>query len=586
MGARPGRRVQVTGIRARFAMLVATAAVAPLLIYGVVSVGSLRSATEQSVATGNTAVARQIALRIQQYFENNGRVLASLGQELAGTQLSEWQQLRVLRNYVLEFPEFSEIALFDSSGKRLLSSRATVSQLRLPQAAAAEQRMIVTPPQLDEDSLPTADLAVPFAGASGGRLWIVAEISLEALWRTVDSIRIGQRGYAAVMDAAGRVIAHGNPDKKRLIASGETPTTAEQALLESADAGETPSLRRVTAGGADLAVVGARIQNPPWAVIIEQPWAEALAVALRLERQLTAAIGIALLATVVAGSMWGRSFIRRIFALTTATEALAAGRMTARVDLTGKDEIAQLGTRFNAMADRLVELQDEIRKQERQAMFGRIAAGLVHDLSHPIQTIGNSCKLIQRIFDDAEYRATFAKTVDRELSTVKRLLEDLRNMARPIPLERVAMDVNAALMSAIETMTPHAETAGLTLRTELSSEPAFIDADIFALGRVHRNLILNAIQATAPGGQVVVSSVVTGDRVAVTVRDTGTGIPPDRLHAIFEDFMTTKRRGLGLGLPISRKIVEQLGGRISVTSEVGKGTAFVLDFQRSASAKA
>jgi signal transduction histidine kinase len=309
-------------------------------------------------------------------------------------------------------------------------------------------------------------------------------------------------------------------------------------------------------------------------------------VALRLERQLTAAISIALLATVVAGSWWGRSFIRRIFALTTATEALAAGRMDARVTLTGTDEIAQLGTRFNAMANRLVELQEEIRKQERQAMFGRIAAGLVHDLSHPIQNIGNSCKLVQRIFNDAEYRATFAQTVDRELSTVKRLLEDLRNMARPIPLEKAPVDLNAALMIAIETMAPHAETAGLTLRAELSPEPTFIEADLFAIGRVHRNLILNAIQATAPGGMVVVSSAVTAQRVTVSVRDTGTGIAPDRLQAIFDDFMTTKRRGLGLGLAISRKIVEQLGGRISVTSEVGKGTTFVLDFARSAAARA
>jgi signal transduction histidine kinase len=576
----------VTGIRARFAMLVATAAVAPLLIYGIVSVGSLRTATEQSVAAGNSAVARQVALRIQQYFENNGRVLASLGQELAGTQLSEWQQLRVLRNYVLEFPEFSEIALFDADGTRRLSSRATPSELRLPHAAAVSEGLLVTAPRLDEDSLPSADIAVPFVTASGGRLWIVAGISLESLWRAVDSIHIGQRGYAAVIDGAGRVVAHGDPDKKRLIASGESPTTAEQALMETVDENGPPRLHTLRSPAGDLVAVGAKIQNPPWTVIIEQPRTEALAVALRLERQLTAAISIALLATVVAGSWWGRSFIRRIFALTTATEALAAGRMDARVTLTGTDEIAQLGTRFNAMANRLVELQEEIRKQERQAMFGRIAAGLVHDLSHPIQNIGNSCKLIQRIFNDAEYRATFAQTVDRELSTVKRLLEDLRNMARPIPLEKAPVDLNAALMIAIETMAPHAETAGLTLRAELSPEPTFIEADLFAIGRVHRNLILNAIQATAPGGMVVVSSAVTAQRVTVSVRDTGTGIAPDRLQAIFDDFMTTKRRGLGLGLAISRKIVEQLGGRISVTSEVGKGTTFVLDFARNATARA
>jgi signal transduction histidine kinase len=161
------------------------------------------------------------------------------------------------------------------------------------------------------------------------------------------------------------------------------------------------------------------------------------------------------------------------------------------------------------------------------------------------------------------------------------VLDDLRNIARPIPLERFPIDLNAALTEAIATMTPHAEMAGLTLRTELTGGPAHIEADLFAIGRVHRNLILNGIQATAPGGLVLVRTEVSGGDVVTTISDTGCGIPADRLDAIFEDFVTTKRRGLGLGLVISRKIVEQLGGRISVTSEVGKGTAFVLQFPRS-----
>jgi signal transduction histidine kinase len=129
-------------------------------------------------------------------------------------------------------------------------------------------------------------------------------------------------------------------------------------------------------------------------------------------------------------------------------------------------------------------------------------------------------------------------------------------------------------------MERHAETAGLTLRVELSPQPAMIEGDVFALGRVYRNLILNAIQATAPGGLIVVTTEARDDRVQVRVYDTGCGIPPERLPVIFEDFVTTKRRGLGLGLAISRKIVEQLGGRISVVSEVGRGTTFVLDFPR------
>ena len=155
-------------------------------------------------------------------------------------------------------------------------------------------------------------------------------------------------------------------------------------------------------------------------------------------------------------------------ALTAATQAIAEGRLDERVRIGGSDEIHQLGESFNSMADRLVELQEDVRKQERQAMFGRIAAGLVHDLSHPIQNIGNSCKLIVKMFDDHDYRETFKRTVDREMVMIKRVLDDLRNIARPIPLERFPVEINRSVSEAVETMQRRAETAGVTLQVEFA----------------------------------------------------------------------------------------------------------------------
>jgi signal transduction histidine kinase len=568
------------GIRARFVLFVAAAAIAPLLIYGMMSVRSLRSATEQSVTAGNLAVARQVAARFREYFENNRRILESIGNQLRGTQLAQWQSQRILSNHVLDFDELREISVVDHRGSVLFSSRSQPLASAVP--LGREANFTIAPPTLDRDQLPTTQVAVPLVDTRNGGGWIIAEISLEQLWREVDQIRIGTRGFAMLIDEEGRFIAHGDPDKRRLAANRTLATLEERGLAASSESDIRERLPRLTTEAGTMVGVAARIGSPDWTVLIEQPEDEALAVAHRLEQQLLLAIGIALLATVAAGSWWGRSFIRRIFALTKVTDALAAGRMDARVTPSGRDEIAQLGTHFNTMADRLVELQNEIRKQERQVMFGRIAAGLVHDLSHPIMTIGNSCKLIQRIFDDAEYRATFRQTVERELATVKRVLDDLRNIARPMPLERFSVDLNAALRDAVETMTPLAETAGLTLRAELAREPAYVEGDLFALGRVHRNLILNAIQATAPGGLVVAATEIHGDRVLMKVYDTGCGIPAERLQDIFEDFVTTKRRGLGLGLAISKKIVEQLGGQIRVASEVGQGTTFVLEFPRAA----
>jgi signal transduction histidine kinase len=211
-------------------------------------------------------------------------------------------------------------------------------------------------------------------------------------------------------------------------------------------------------------------------------------------------------------------------------------------------------------------------------MFGRVSIGLVHDLSTPIQNIGNACKMITMLFDDLEYRETFKRTCDRELTQIKRMLEDLRNVAKPVPLERFPLDLNKVIAEGVESMKTSAESSGLTLEAALCFGPLYIDGDRYALTRVYGNLLKNAFQATAPQGKVIVRTVRQDAQAVVEVTDTGSGIPPDRLATIFDDFVTTKKRGLGLGLAISKKIVEQLGGTIAVASEVGRGTTFTLRF--------
>ncbi|HET7221339.1 MAG TPA: sensor histidine kinase [Vicinamibacterales bacterium] len=567
-------------------LLIATAAVAPLVVYGAISLFGLQRGTESSVREGNLRVAEQVAQQFGQYIEHNTRVLKSVGLELRGVELQPWQQSRVLADYVLDFPEFREITFFGAGGRMIATSRVADPTLSIPPASdVGSDGIYIAPVQLDEDNLPRTTIAVRIVPAGKEPGWVVAEIALEELWRTVDRVRVGKEGFALLVGEEQRIIAHGNPDKKRLVAAAVLPGAQKtpgqefaQQLLTHPDASKTTRYQDLD--GREILAAGALVPKLPWAVIVEQPTNEALALATQLQTQLLLSIGLALLGTVILGWFWGRSFITRIFALTRATQAIAEGRMDERVAVAGKDEIRQLGDAFNSMADRLVQLQEDVRKQERQAMFGKIAAGLVHDLSHPIQTIVTNSKLIVRMFDDAEYRETFKRMIERESLVIKRVLEDLRNIAQPIPLEHFPVDIDRSVADVVESLQQPAETAGVTLRAELGSGGALVQGDIFALGRVYRNLLINAIQATAPGGLVAIATEATADRVQVRVYDTGCGIAPDRIGAIFDDFVTTKRRGLGLGLAISKKIVEQLGGQISVASEVGKGTTFTLDFPR------
>jgi two-component system sensor histidine kinase BaeS len=123
-----------------------------------------------------------------------------------------------------------------------------------------------------------------------------------------------------------------------------------------------------------------------------------------------------------------------------------------------------------------------------------------------------------------------------------------------------------------------AESSGISLETEFVFGPLWIEGDLYALNRVHRNLLTNAFQATPPRGRVVIRTKRAGEQAVIEIADTGSGIPAERLNTIFDDYYTTKKQGLGLGLALSKKLVEQLGGTISVTSQVAAGTTFTLRF--------
>jgi signal transduction histidine kinase len=571
-------RARKRHIATRFALLLALAAVVPLIAYGVVSILSLRSGTRQSVVQGNANVAARAVEEIRGYITTNAELLKALAANLQDTGLTPDQQDRIIKNYVLDIRQFREITLFDETGAVVATSRIGKPRVAIPKnAPLLIQGVSMSGIRVDEDLLPSTVFAIHLTRLGAPAGWLVGQFSLEQMWRTVDRIRIGAHGYALVLASNGELIAHGDPDRKALVAQAKNMN--DHPLMAALRAGgEGPVSLEYNGDSGRTLGVAARMVPLGWTMIVEQPTSEADANANVLQRQLVVAISVVLLLMVLAGYLFGRQFIIPILALQRGTQALAAGHLEERVDIRTGDEFAELGQAFNTMADKLVELQENIKRQERQAMFGRIAAGLVHDLSHPVQNIGNSTRLLLRDDIDPESRDMFRRTIERELATMRHFMDDLRNIVKPRPIERFPMDVNGSIAEIVDSMRGEGDRVGVAIETRYAAGPLMIEGDHFALGRVYRNLITNAIQATEQGGRVTITTARLGDIVEVTVEDTGSGIPADRLGAIFEDFVTTKRRGLGLGLAISKRIVEQLDGTIAVESEVGRGTKFTLRF--------
>lgn len=573
--------LRIRRIATRFALVLGFAAVLPLVAYGVVSILSLQRGTRESVVNGNRNVAVRAAEEIRRYVVTNTALLKALAADLQDTGLNVRQEDQILKNYVLQFREFRELSLFDESGAMIASSRVGKPRVTIPKDSnLVIDGVAMSPIKVDQDLLPTSVFAIRLMRLNQPAGWLAGEISLEEMWRMVDQIRIGEHGFAMVVAPGGELVAHGDPDKKALVA--QTRNMSGHQLFASArarqDSSAALSQEYFDEDGRKQLGVAARIPQLGWTVIVEQPTREAYANATVLQRQLVVSILAALVGMIVVGYLLGRTFINPILELKRATHDVAAGQLDTRVVIRSHDEFGDLGDAFNTMADQLTKLQEEVKRQERQAMFGRVAAGLVHDLSHPIQNIGNSTRLLLRDDLDAESRDQFRRTIERELQTLKRFMEDLRHVVKPKPIERFAMDVNGSVAEIVESMRGEVERHGITVDALYAPGPLVIEGDRFALGRVYRNLITNALQATEAGGRVSVMTQRVGDRVCITVADTGSGIPADRLGAIFDDFVTTKRRGLGLGLAISKRIVEQLDGTIGVESEVGRGTTFTLRF--------
>ena len=144
-------------ITSRFALLLAAAGILPLVVYGAVSIYSLRDGTRRSVITGNENVARRVAEQIGLYIQTNVDILQSVAGNLTDTNLERWQQDRILKNGILDFPEFREITLYDAAGGQLASSRVGQSKIQFPQSGTAfGSNITLSPIEIDGDLLPTA----------------------------------------------------------------------------------------------------------------------------------------------------------------------------------------------------------------------------------------------------------------------------------------------------------------------------------------------------------------------------------------------------------------------------------------------
>jgi signal transduction histidine kinase len=214
--------------------------------------------------------------------------------------------------------------------------------------------------------------------------------------------------------------------------------------------------------------------------------------------------------------------------------------------------------------------------------IAQLAGGLAHEIKNPLSTIGLNVELLAEDLgsdDSPKARRALAKiaVVQRECQRLQDLLNDFLAFARVRKPRLESSDLNEEVRRLLNFFRPKAAETKIEVITYLQSDRPGVLLDRETFQSALLNLVLNAQQAMPKGGQLVISTEVTSRGVALHLIDTGTGMDERTRSKIFDAFYTTKSGGSGLGLSISRKIVESHGGKIRVESELGRGTQFTIE---------
>ena len=221
------------------------------------------------------------------------------------------------------------------------------------------------------------------------------------------------------------------------------------------------------------------------------------------------------------------------------------------------------------------EMQEQLVRQEKLAMLGELAGGVGHELRNPLGAIKQAAYFLNMALEKPEPEVK--ETVDilqKEVATSERIISSLLDFARPKPVTPRKVDINDVVREALSHTTVP-ENVEVVRQSDEALPVIMAEPD--QLRQVFENIIFNAIQAMPEGGQLVVKAEVPSRRwMAVSFADTGVGIPKEDLKMIFEPLFTTKAKGIGLGLAVTRTIVENHGGTIEAKSEAGKGSTFTV----------
>jgi signal transduction histidine kinase len=280
----------------------------------------------------------------------------------------------------------------------------------------------------------------------------------------------------------------------------------------------------------------------------------------------------------------GWRFTRPVQELAVAARRVAAGDLDFRVSINRQDEVGELAATFNEMIAGLKskqELEEKLNQSERAAVIGRLTQGVAHEIRNPLNVLNLSIDHVGTKFapDDESKRKQFVRilsSIKDEMGRLNRMVTDLLNFGRPARLDLKPVDLGHLMEETVALVRPQAAEQSVDIDFRQSGGNAIVRGDAERLKSCLFNIAINALQSMPAGGHLAATVQRSDGSVAVSISDTGVGISEESLGKIFEPYFSTKQAGFGLGLAVTKKIIEEHRGSVNVNSRVDHGTTFTV----------
>ncbi|MBI5408944.1 MAG: HAMP domain-containing protein [Nitrospirae bacterium] len=378
-----------------------------------------------------------------------------------------------------------------------------------------------------------------------------------------------------VISTSDKIVASTNPQDV-----GKWITRSKKTLMVKADIGQPVTgegqvynvMIPVLSGDKHLGYINLTLNTEDFSVFLHTSAMRRIFAALLI-------FGVGILLAIFLATR----YTKPIDEVVNAAKQVASGNLDQELNTKRKDEIGELARSFNYMVEKLREereLMEKLRKAEHLAGIGQVAQNIAHEIKNPLNFISLSIDHMKERYkpgdpDDVEKFESLVLNMKNEIQRLSRFAESFLNYGRPFELNIRRADIGRIIEDVLELVSAKAREGNISIvkdcviLPELSVDPEFIKTCIY-------NIIINAFEAMPDGGVITIRTKKSESRFFLSVEDTGAGVPEEQLSKVFEPFFTTKSSGLGLGLPLTKRIIEEHGGKVTFERKEAGGSVFTV----------